>query len=297
MSFAKSIKSVVVLSLAEAVDLNNIINQQELPFEFQVAGDYEDYTIGLTPFKEDGSWIKEVSGMQVVNISRSVKKVDKKKVKRLLKEKLEELARLYAEENPGEVRKFSKEEKQAFTEEISYSLLPDTEVDIYENMLVVDLEKSQVYITNITKKASEDLTSFIRDRIESFPVSPVVEDELDVIDGFAKMIKGNIQSRLSLGNYVKLEDGDGIVVWTKESLYESEASELMSTTGKQVIAMGFEFDGTLNFIADTEFTLKSLKWDKRFKEPSETIDSDIILCFNEIRGVIKDLKEETSYEE
>jgi len=296
MSFAKSIKSVVVLSLAEAVDLNKILTQEELPYEYRVAGAYEDYSIGLTPFKEDGEWVKEVDGMQLVNITRSVKKVDKKKVKRLLKEKLEELARLYAEQNPGDVRKFTKEEKQTFTDEITYSLLPETEVDVFENLLVVDLAKSQVYITNITKKASEDLTNFIRERIESFPVTPVVEDELDVIEGFAEMLTGDIQTRMSLGNYIKLEDGDGVVVWSKESLYESEASDLMSSTGKQVIAIGLEFDGTLGFIVDTEFTLKSLKWDKRFKEPSATIAADIMLCFNEIRGVIQDLKEETNKE-
>lgn len=293
MSFAKSVKGIVTLALNEAVDLSVIEAISDRPVEYVKAGDHDTSSIGLIRFPE-GDFVKEINGLQIVNVGQSVKKVNKKKVKRLLKEKIAELSKAYEEEK-GEPRKFSKDEKDALAADIAFSLLPETEVDEFDNLLIVDSEAEQVYVVNTSKKASESITSYIRDLIESFPVAPVVDNELAVIQGFAEMANDNIQSRLSLGNYIKLEDADGVVVWTKESLYESQATDLIET-GKQVVAIGLEFDGIIKFVVDTEFTIKGLKWDKQFNEKGASFEADVLLCFNEIRKILKDLKEETKDE-
>lgn len=290
MSFAKSVKGIVTLALNETVDLSVIETISDRPVEYVKAGDYDVGSIGLIRFPE-GDFVKEINGLQIINVGQSVKKVNKKKVKRLLKEKVAELSKAYEEEK-GEPRKFTKEEKDALSTEIAFSLLPETEVDEFSNLLIVDSEEEQVYVVNTSKKASEAITAYVRDLIESFPVVPVVDNELAVIQGFAEMANDNIQSRLSLGNYIKLEDADGVVVWTKESLYESQATDLIES-GKQVVAIGLEFDGVIKFVVDTEFTIKGLKWDKMFNEKGSSFEADVLLCFNEVRKVLKDLKEET----
>jgi len=289
MSFAKNFKSVVTLNLTEAVDLNVINEITDRPFEYVPAGEWEQESIGLIHI--DGEFVKEFAGLQVINIGSSVKKVNKKKVKRLVKERVAQMQAQYAENNPGETLKVSKEDKDIIAEEITFSLLPETEVDEFQNLLIIDKDNSQVFIVNTTKKASEKLTDFVRVLIDSFPVESVVEDESKVVSGFAELLTGDITTRLALGNYIKLADADGVVVWTKESLYQSEASELLET-GKQVQAIGLDYDAVLTFVVDTEFTLKSIKFDKSFQEDG-TFEANVLAIVNELRGVISDLKEET----
>lgn len=289
MSFAKTFKSVVTLELTEAVDLNEINNITDRPFEYVPAGEWEAESIGLIHI--DGEFVKEFAGLQVINIGSSVKKVNKKKVKRLVKERVAEMQAQYAENNPGETLKVSKEDKDIIAEEIAFSLLPETEVDEFENLLIVDKENQQVFVVNTSKKASEKLTDFVRDLIESFPVEGIVKDESMVVKGFSELLTGDITTRLALGNYIKLADADGVVVWTKESLYQSEASELLET-GKLVQAIGLDYDAVVTFVVDTEFTLKSLKFDKSF-EADGTFEANVLAIVNELRGIIKDLKEET----
>ena len=289
MSFAKNFKSVVTLNLTEAVDLNVINEITDRPFEYVPAGEWEQESIGLIHI--DGEFVKEFAGLQVINIGSSVKKVNKKKVKRLVKERVAQMQAQYAENNPSETLKVSKEDKDIIAEEITFSLLPETEVDEFQNLLIIDKDNSQVFIVNTTKKASEKLTDFVRVLIDSFPVESVVEDESKVVSGFAELLTGDITTRLALGNYIKLADADGVVVWTKESLYQSEASELLET-GKQVQAIGLDYDAVLTFVVDTEFTLKSIKFDKSFQEDG-TFEANVLAIVNELRGVISDLKEET----
>lgn len=289
MSFAKTFKSVVTLNLTEAVDLNAINEITDRPFQYVPAGEWEQESIGLIHI--DGEFVKEFAGLQVINIGSSVKKVNKKKVKRLVKERVAQMQAQYAENNPGETLKVSKEDKDIIAEEITFSLLPETEVDEFQNLLIIDKDNSQVFIVNTTKKASEKLTDFVRDLIDSFPVESVVEDESKVVTGFAELMTGDITTRLALGNYIKLADADGVVVWTKESLYQSEASELLET-GKQVQAIGLDYDAVVTFVVDTEFTLKSIKFDKSFQEDG-TFEANVLAIVNELRGVISDLKEET----
>lgn len=289
MSFAKTFKSVVTLNLTEAADLNAINEITDRPFQYVPAGEWEQESIGLIHI--DGEFVKEFAGLQVINIGSSVKKVNKKKVKRLVKERVAQMQAQYAENNPGETLKVSKEDKDIIAEEITFSLLPETEVDEFQNLLIIDKDNSQVFIVNTTKKASEKLTDFVRDLIDSFPVESVVKDESKVVAGFAELMTGDITTRLALGNYIKLADADGVVVWTKESLYQSEASELLET-GKQVQAIGLDYDAVVTFVVDTEFTLKSIKFDKSFQEDG-TFEANVLAIVNELRGVISDLKEET----
>lgn len=289
MSFAKTFKSVVTLNLTEAADLNAINEITDRPFQYVPAGEWEQESIGLIHI--DGEFVKEFAGLQVINIGSSVKKVNKKKVKRLVKERVAQMQAQYAENNPGETLKVSKEDKDIIAEEITFSLLPETEVDEFQNLLIIDKDNSQVFIVNTTKKASEKLTDFVRDLIDSFSVESVVKDESKVVAGFAELMTGDITTRLALGNYIKLADADGVVVWTKESLYQSEASELLET-GKQVQAIGLDYDAVVTFVVDTEFTLKSIKFDKSFQEDG-TFEANVLAIVNELRGVISDLKEET----
>lgn len=293
--FAKKFKSAIVLKLdSETVDFSDIegiLNSGETNYEFHTAEGTQSHTIGL--LKIDEVFVKDFSGLQVINVGQSVKKVNKKKVKKLLEQKLAEMEQDFIAENPDKEFFVNKEDKKVIEADIIFSLLPETDPEDFNNYVVLDKQEGFVYVLNSTKKNSETVTSFIRAVIEGFPVVPVVDNSEKMVKGFKDLVVEmcTTDTRLALGNYIKLEDEEGVVTWTKESLYDSKASELIET-GKDVVALGLEYDGLVSFVVDQEMKLSAIKFPKYFNEDG-SFESNVLLCFNEIRGVVEDVLKET----
>ena len=113
-----------------------------------------------------------------------------------------------------------------------------------------------------------------------------------IVKGFGELLENHEADRITLGNYIKMEDSEGVVVWSKESLYESKAVELKED-GKDVVAIGLEYDGVVDFVVDKEFKLSKLRFPKYFADEEGSIEASVLLCFNEIRGLMEDLTKAT----
>lgn len=286
--FAKKFKSFLPLVAGEGINLAPLNTITDRPLDFVIAEGQQAHTIGLVKFEDDGQYVKEFSGLQVINVGQSVKKVNKKKVKRLLAAKLNQMEEEALVENPSAEFFLDKEQKKAIEADIIFSLLPETEADDFYNYVVVDAEASIVYVLNGSKKISEDISSFLREVLGSFPVVGFGVHEEAIIKGFGDIMESHEADRLTLGNYIKLEDEEGVVVWSKESLYESKAGDLIEA-GKHIIAIGLEYDGIASFIVDKEFKVSGLKFPKYFNDDEGTLEAAVLLCFNEVRGMMADL--------
>lgn len=290
--FAKKFKSVLPLAAGEGLSISALNSITDRPLDFVIAEGQQAHTIGLVKFEDDNSYVKEFSGLQMINVGQSVKKVNKKKVKRLLEAKLKDMEQAFLIENPGKEFFLDKESKKAVEADIIFSLLPETEADDFYNYVVVDTTTDIVYVINGSKKISEEISVFLRDVLGSFPVMGFGVHEEVIVKGFGDILETHEHERLTLGNYIKLEDDEGVVVWSKESLYESKALELKED-GKSVVAIGLEYDGVVTFIVDKEFRLSGIKFPKYFNDEEGSIEAAALLCFNEIRGVLADLKSAT----
>lgn len=286
--FAKKFKGFTALASGENIDISALNTIADIPLDFVIAEGSQSHTIGLVRFEDDGAYVKEFSGLQLINVGQSVKKVNKKKVKRLLNERI---AQLEAEHNASPAMTefyLDKEDKKALEADITFALLPQTEPEDFYNYVVVDKENDVVYVLNATKKVSEEITNYLRLVLGSFPVLPFSVQEEAIIKGFGEIMENREADRLTLGNYIKLENDDGVVVWSKESLYESKAADLIED-GKNVVAIGLEFDGTISFIVDKDFKVSGLKFPKYFNDEEGSIEASVLLCFKEIRGAMQDL--------
>ncbi|QHR75333.1 putative recombination protein [Escherichia phage JohannJBalmer] len=290
--FAKNFKSCVTLISGDGLSISALNTVTDKPLDFVVAQGQQAHTIGLVRFEDDGSYVKVFSGLEVIKVGQSVKKVNKKKVKRILNEKLQEMEQEFIAANPTKEFFLDKESKKAIEADIVFSLLPETEADDFYNYVVVDTENSITYVLNGSKKISEDIAVFLREVLGTFPVLPFSVHEEAIIKGFDTILEEHEAERLTLGNYIKLEDSEGVVVWSKESLYESRAVELMED-GKHVVAIGLEYDGFVNFIVDKEFKLSGIKFPKYFNDEEGSFEASVLLCFNEIRGIMQDLIKST----
>lgn len=288
--FAKKFKSALPLASGENLSIAALNTITDRPLDFVIAEGSQAHTIGLVKFEDDNSYVKEFRGLQLINVGQSVKKVNKKKVKRLLAERIAALQKEH--EDMGLEFEMNKEDKKNLEADIIFALLPETEADDFYNYVVVDTENDITYVLNGSKKISEEISLFLRDVLGSFPVLSFGVQEDAIIKGFGKIMENHEAERLTLGNYIKLEDEEGVVVWSKESLYESKAQDLIET-GKQVVAIGLEYDGVVSFIVDKELKLSGIKFPKHFDDEEGSIEAAVILCFNEIRGLMEDLIKST----
>lgn len=286
--FAKKFKSALPLAAAEGLSIAELNNITDRPLDFVIAEGQQAHTIGLVKFEDDQSYVKEFNGLQLINVGQSVKKVNKKKVKRLVAAKIKQMEEVYAIDNPGIEFFLDKESKKAIEADVIFSLLPETEADDFYNYVVLDTEMDILYVINGSKKVSEEITAFLRDVLGSFAVMGFGVHEDLIVKGFGEILETHEFERLTLGNYIKLEDDEGIVVWSKESLYDSKALELKED-GKSVQAIGLEYDGVVNFIVDKDFRLSGIKFPKYFNDEEGSIEAAVLLCFKEVRGMLEDL--------
>lgn len=286
--FAKKFKSALPLAAAEGLSIAELNNITDRPLDFVIAEGQQAHTIGLVKFDDDQSYVKEFNGLQLINVGQSVKKVNKKKVKRLVAAKIKQMEEAHAVDNPGVEFFLDKESKKAIEADVIFSLLPETEADDFYNYVVLDTEMDILYVINGSKKVSEDISAFLRDVLGSFAVMGFGVHEDLIVKGFGEILETHEFERLTLGNYIKLEDDEGIVVWSKESLYDSKALELKED-GKSVQAIGLEYDGVVNFIVDKDFRLSGIKFPKYFNDEEGSIEAAALLCFNEVRGIMEDL--------
>lgn len=290
--FAKKFKSVLPLAGTEGISVAALNDITDVPLDFVIAEGQQAHTIGLVKFEDDNSYVKSFSGLELIYVGQSVKKVNKKKVKRILAAKLAEMEAQHNIENPAVEFFIDKETKKALEADIIFSLLPETEADDFYNYVVVDTTTNIVYVVNGSKKISEDITAFLRGVLGSFAVMGFGVHEDVIVKGFGEILENHEADRLTLGNYIKLEDDEGVVVWSKESLYESKATELKED-GKDVVAIGLEYDGIASFIVDKDFKMSSIKFPKHFDDDEGSIEAAVLLCFNEVRGIIQDLTKAT----
>lgn len=286
--FAKKFKSVLPLAAGEGLTVSALNEITDRPLDFVIAEGQQAHTIGLVKFEDDNSYVKEFDGLQLINVGQSVKKVNKKKVKRLLAAKLKEMEEAFLVDNPGKEFFVDKETKKAVEADVIFALLPETEADDFYNYVVVDTTTDIVYVINGSKKISEEISAFLRDVLGSFPVMGFGVHEEVIVKGFGDILETHEFERLTLGNYIKLEDEEGVVVWSKESLYESKAVELKED-GKSVVAIGLEYDGVVNFIVDKDFRISGIKFPKYFNDDEGSIEAAALLCFKEVRGMMEDL--------
>lgn len=286
--FAKKFKSALPLAAAEGLSIAELNNITDRPLDFVIAEGQQAHTIGLVKFEDDQSYVKEFNGLQLINVGQSIKKVNKKKVKRLVAAKIKQMEEAHAIDNPGIEFFLDKESKKAIEADVIFSLLPETEADDFYNYVVLDTEMDILYVINGSKKVSEEITAFLRDVLGSFAVMGFGVHEDLIVKGFGEILETHEFQRLTLGNYIKLEDDEGIVVWSKESLYDSKALELKED-GKSVQAIGLEYDGVVNFIVDKDFRLSGIKFPKYFNDEEGSIEAAVLLCFKEVRGMLEDL--------
>ena len=286
---SQNIKTLVALKVEkDLVDINEVAS----PRIYAPADETQFSSIGIIP-NEDGELVKVVKNFEIMEIGQSFRKVNKKKVKRIVKEKIEALKSEFIPNEEQEEFFISKDTIKELEYQVSIKLLPETEVDEQSHYVIHDTTNDFLFITNTNKKGSEDITSFFRDMLTTFPVEELT-DEATFAESFKKVIlSGQTKNRLEFGDYILMSDlvSKGKVIFTKELVTSKEVVNILED--KVVSAIGLGYDGVLNFTVQSDLSFKGVKFDKGLIEEEESFVADALIILTELVGVIEDILEIT----
>lgn len=281
---SQSLKTFVALQVETSL---KDIESAEAPRIYAPATEEQFGSIGFVPF-EEGDLVKSINNIEVVTVGRSFRKVNKKKVKRLVKEKIDKLKEEFIPTAEQEEFTIDKETIKDLEHQVAITLLPETEVDEVVHYVIRDTETNFLFITNANKKVSEDITAFIRYTLGSFPVEELADGD-DFAQSFKKVIKdGKAINRISFGDYILMTGTNKEkAMFTKTSLFSDEVQDVL--VDKSITSIGLDFDGVLAVTAMSDLSFKGIKVEKDFFSSESSFLTDALLISNELVGFTEDL--------
>lgn len=279
--------------------------QTEFPdLRYVIATEEELSSIGFEPViplevTADGELVREeefvhsVGNFDVLQIKQSKRKVPASEVKKIVARKTKQA--IEGAQARGQTIKVNKQLKDMFKEEAIKELLPRCFVDEFTTFVFLDKATERLYVAVPSHKKAEDLTAFLRKVLGSLPITPLIT-ERPIVSAMTDFVTGQLKDKITLGTYVLMEDEEGIVAWQKESLYNSEAKELIENSEKLVTKLGLEYDGVISFIIDNEYVFSGVKFEDYVTADGYDFSSTFLLIAKELTGAVKELLKELGEE-
>jgi recombination associated protein RdgC len=287
------------------IDIQKIPTVENFDYlKYEIAAEDEVSSIGFEPVIEmevttDGELVREeeyvhsVGTFDVIKIKQSKRKVPGSEVKKIVSEKTRK-AIAEAEER-GQTIKVNKELKEMFKEEAIKELLPRCFIDESSTFVFLDKVTEKLYVAVPSHKKAEDITAFIRKTLGSLPITPLVT-EREIVKAMTQFVTSQLNDKITLGDFVQMEDEEGVVAWKKESLYNSDAKELIENSEKLVTKLGLNFDGVVSFTIDSDYVISGVKFESYVTAEGHDFSSTFLLIANEITGAVKELLKELGEE-
>lgn len=284
---SKNIKTMVVVEAgADLVGVNVV----ESPRIYAPADETQFSSIGIIP-NEDGELVKIINNFEIMEIGQSFRKVNKKKVKRIVKERIDALKEKFIPTEEQEEFFITKDSIKELEYQVAQELLPETEVDEQSHYLIHDTTTDFLFITNTNKKGSEDITAFIRMALGRFPVTEIASEE-DFAESFKKIIiKGQTGNALEFGDYILMTDilSKGKVMFTRELVTSPDVVKILQD--KVLSSIGLGYDGVVNFTVNSDLSFKGIKFDKEMFGEESTFAADAMLIVKELVSLTKNIVE------
>lgn len=287
------------------IDLEKIPSNEHFEYlKYKIAEEDQISSIGFEPVIEmeispdgevisDEEYVHSVGKFDVVKITQSKRKVPGNEVKKIVQAKIKKA--LAEAEEKGQTLKINKELKDVLKDEAIRELLPRCFIDEYSTYVFLDKQTEKLYVAVPSHKKAEDLTAFLRKTLGSLAVIPLTTEK-PIVDALTRFVTGQLNDVLTLGNFVQMEDFEGQVAWKKESLYNSEAKDLIESSEKLVTKLAMNYDGVLNFTVDAEYVFSGLKFESYVTADASSFSGTFLLIANEISKAVKELLAEINSE-
>lgn len=168
-----------------------------------------------------------------------------------------------AEIEESEGAKVGKKRRTEIKDEVMFELMPKSLTTTETVFAYIDLDHARFIVDSSSAKKAEDVLSFLRKTLGSFPAAPVVtvgkitEQLTAWIDGPIVSVEGFFP-----GEECELrspEDGGGIIKCKNQDLSEPDVQEHI-LAGKQVNKLSLTWEDKISFVITDKFEIKKLKF-------------------------------------
>ena len=166
-------------------------------------------------------------------------------------------------------RKIRGREKLEVRDNIVMELTPQAFTrSSYEQILIMP-EQMLMVVDNASNKKVDQCTALLRESLGSLHIKPV-QTNTDPGQLYTRWLKGTrkLPADLVMGDECVLQDEDNIAGYVRCNKQDLSSEEIraLSKTGKQVIRIAIESNGTVSFVIDNECILSKIKFIETVEE-------------------------------
>ncbi|GLS25985.1 recombination-associated protein RdgC [Marinibactrum halimedae] len=202
-----------------------------------------------------------------------------------------------------EDRKVYRKEKDAIKEDVIQENLPNALCRTNDTYAYIDLQQQWIVIDSSSANKAEELVSYLRKSIGSFPAIPCQTTDTPAIIMTQWLSSAEIPSYLLLGTEceMKTRTEEGSLVQCKNQDLLSEEIQSHIDNGKEVSKLALTWRDKVSFVAYADLSLKRMKFGEELIEESSNasdgdpivqFDTDLAIMSNTIRELLSDILEE-----
>lgn len=239
---------------------------------FSPCGNLDTTKMGwVSPYDDNNldDFIIDMQGHLLLRIKKETKILPAPVIKQALNEKIDKQEKALS-------RKLSKNEKATLKDEVMIDLMPRAFSKYNYYWLWIDIENKRIIIDCSSFKLAEDILAILRKELGALALTPLsIEKPLE------KIMTTWVREKLSfppfiLGDEAELKDpleGNGIISCKNQDITSDEMLVHLDS-GKWVTKLKIIDERGINFIINSDLTLKRIKFDSVILDENEDIGSD-----------------------
>lgn len=247
------------------------------------------------PLGSQGSFVHATNGYWMICAQKEEKILPASVINEMLAEKI-------ADEEARKGTPVRKKEREDMRDEVIHSLLPRAFSHSRRTFAYLDPQGGWLVIDSPSAKKAEDLTSLLRQSIESLPVvyPTTKENPSDLMTRW--LVEGHHPIDINIEDECELrspEEDGGIVSCKRQDLSAPEIQTHFEA-GKAVIKLALTWNERLSFVLDEHLGIKRLRFldaiqdqaaDVETADEAERFDADFSIMSLELAGFIPRLLE------
>lgn len=161
-----------------------------------------------------------------------------------------------------EGRRIGARERKRLKEEVMTDLLPRAFTRLSKRNAYIDTQAGWLAVDTASRKGAEDAITQLREALGTFPATPMAAEESPRILMTDWLGSGKLPAGLSLGDECELRDpieAGAIVRCRRQELETDEVREHLKS-GKQVFALGLNFEDRLSFVLGEDIVVRKLRF-------------------------------------
>jgi len=236
---------------------------------FAPCGATQELSQGWVAPLSQGEWVYEAHGAQLLMLKQERRLLPASVVNDYLQTKVEQFE---AQEGYPPSRKV----RQQMKEDLTLELLPKAFTKQVRVPVVIFPKQGWLFVLTSSAKTADDTTAFLRETIESLPIS-LVSTEVSPSFTMTQWLSapGELPSDWQLGEEVELRDAEDAVVKVRNQMLFSDEVQVHLDSGKHATKLVLIWQDQVSLLLQDDLAIKRIKVLNEEEAPADAMADDI----------------------